>query len=210
MPMIDRIKSLFARKGENEKKISFLSERRALLGQQRDRAYDDIATLEKKDEAMRRLFRETNADIAKRRITSQLVQLRKDLDRRHQLISVLNQQIDVVSTHLHTLELVQQGQTAQLPDSDEMAMDAAKAEEMLATLEANHELAQSVGGVTTAGMSAEEQAMFDELTREAAGGAPTAAPTASQRASSGQTSRERPAPQSPSRSQPQRNEPEAG
>jgi hypothetical protein len=207
MPMIDRIKSLFARKGETEKKIAFLSERRALLGQQRDRAYDDIATLEKKDEAMRRLFRETNADVAKRRITSQLVQLRKDLDRRHQLISVLNQQIDVVSTHLHTLELVQQGQTAQLPDSDEMATDAARAEEMLATLEANHELAVSVGGVTTAGMSAEEQAMFEELQREAAGGASAAAAS---RSASTPPARERPASDAPARTEPRRSEPEAG
>ena len=41
------------------------------------------------------------------------------------LIGVLNQQINVVSTHLHNLELVQQGQTARLPDSEEMASDVA-------------------------------------------------------------------------------------
>ena len=42
MPLVDRIKTLFARRGEHEKKISFLSERRAALMQQRDRSYDDI------------------------------------------------------------------------------------------------------------------------------------------------------------------------
>ena len=38
------------------------------------------------------------------------MQLRKDLERRQQLLGMLNQQINVVSTHLHNLELVQQGQ----------------------------------------------------------------------------------------------------
>src|SRR5439155_8820449 len=49
MPMIDKIRALFARRGETGKKIAFLSERRAALGPQRDRAYEDIGTLESKD-----------------------------------------------------------------------------------------------------------------------------------------------------------------
>jgi hypothetical protein len=57
MPMIDRIRSLFARKGETEKKIAFLSERRAALGQQRDRAYEEIATLETKDAELKDQFK---------------------------------------------------------------------------------------------------------------------------------------------------------
>ena len=98
--------------------------------------------------------------------TGQLLQLRKDIERRQQLITVLNQQVNIVSTHLHNLELVQQGQIAKLPDSEEVASDAAKAEEMLAGLEADAELAGSVGGIANVGMSAEEQALYDELERE--------------------------------------------
>jgi hypothetical protein len=101
--------------------------------------------------------------------------LRKDIERRQQLLTVLNQQINVVSTHLHNLELVQQGQTAKLPDGEEMAADAVKAEEMLAELEANTELAASVGGVATATMSQEEQALYEELEREGQSPAPTPA-----------------------------------
>jgi hypothetical protein len=186
MPLIDRIKSLFARKGETEKKIAFLSERRAALGQQRERLYEEIAGLETKDTALRRQFKEHNADLAKRRVTTQLVQLRKDMERRQQMLAVLNQQINVVSTHLHNLELVQQGSTAQLPDSEEMANDAAAAEEMIAKLEADAELADSVAGGMTgtskAGMNAEEQAMFEELTREAASTSTTAGTVPKQQA----------------------------
>lgn len=166
MPLIDRVKSLFARKGENEKKIAFLSERRAALSQQRDRAYEDMAALEQKEGELRRDFKEAGGDITKRRITSQLLQLRKDIERRQQLLSVLNQQINVVATHLHNLELVQQGQTAKLPDSEEVAADAAKAEEMLAQLEADNEMAASVAGTSSPSLTAEEQALYDELEQE--------------------------------------------
>src|SRR4029078_6784589 len=176
MPMIDKIRSLFARRGETEKKIAFLAERRAALGQSRDRAYEEIATIEQKDNDLKEQFKNASADLSKRRITSQLLQLRKDMERRQQCLTVLNQQINVVSTHLHNLELVQQGQTAKLPDSEEMATDAAAAEEMLATLQADNELADSVGTVAHAGMSAEEQALYEELERESGGGDESAAP----------------------------------
>jgi hypothetical protein len=171
MPLIDRIRSLFGRKGETEKKIAFLSERRAALSQQRDRAYEEITSLEGKDNELREQFKQARAPLTKRRITSQLVQLRKDIERRQQMIGVLNQQVNVVSTHLHNLELAQQGQAANLPDSEEIAADAAAAEEMLAQLQADNELADSVSGVSTAtaGMTEEEQALFEELEREAGG-----------------------------------------
>lgn len=166
MPFIDRVKALFSRKGETEKKIAFLSERRAALSQQRDRGYEDMSTLEGQEADLRKQFKEAGGEISKRRITSQLLQLRKDIDRRQQLLSVLNQQINVVSTHLHNLELVQQGHTAKLPDTEEMAQDAAAAEDVLAQLEADTELAGSVGSIASSGMSAEEQALYEELLRE--------------------------------------------
>jgi hypothetical protein len=167
MPFFERVKSLFSIKGENEKKIAFLSERRTALNQQADRMYEDMSTLETKEAELRQQFKEARAPLTKKRITSQLLQLRKDMERRQQLLGVLNQQINVVSTHLHNLELVQQGQTAKLPDSEELTSDAVAAEEMLAKLEADNELASSVGTMTSAGLSAEEQALYEELEREA-------------------------------------------
>src|SRR4051812_41399397 len=82
---------------------------------------------------------------------------------------MLNQQIYVVSTHLHNLELVQQGQVAALPNSEELAEDAAAAEEVLAELQANNGVAGSIGDIAGTGLSDEEQALYEELEREAAG-----------------------------------------
>lgn len=172
MPLIERVKALFSRKGDSEKKIAFLSERRAALSQQRDRAYEAMSVLEQQEAGLKDQFKNSQSAIGKKRITSQLLQLRKDLERRQQLLSVLNQQINVVSTHLHNLELVQQGQVASLPNTDEMTADAVKAEEVLAELEASSELAGSVGAVGAGGMTPEEQALFEELERETSAAAP--------------------------------------
>ena len=178
MPLLDRMRTLFARRGEHEKKISFLSERRAALMQQRDRSYEDIGAFEQQEVKLREEFRAATSDLTKRRVTGQMLQLRKDVERRQQLQQVLNQQINIVSTHLHNLELVQQGRGAKLPDHEEVAADAAKAEEMLAGLQADSELANSVGGVSLAGMSDEEQALYAELERDAGGGAVATADSA--------------------------------
>lgn len=166
MPLLDRVKALFARKGDEEKKVAFLAERRTALSQQRDRAYEEMSSLEQQEEALKRQFREATGTITKKRVTSHLLQLRKDLERRQQLLMVLNQQINVVSTHLHNLELVRQGQVAQLPDTDEMTADAVKAEEMLAELEASSELAGTTSNSSAMGLTAEEQELYDELERE--------------------------------------------
>ncbi|HZZ44246.1 MAG TPA: hypothetical protein VFE58_15030 [Tepidisphaeraceae bacterium] len=174
MPFMERVKTLFGMKGENAKKIEFLSERRAALSVQRDRSYEEMGTLEEQEGSLRQQFKDASGSITKRRLTSQLLQLRKDIERRQQLLAVLNQQINVVSTHLHNLELVQQGEVAKLPDSEELTNDAVAAEEMLAQLQADAELAGTVGAIGQGGMTAEEQALYEELEREAGGDRVTA------------------------------------
>jgi hypothetical protein len=170
MPWIDRMKALFSRKGDDEKKLAFLSERRAALGVQRDRSYEELGALEQQEEQLRQQFKDATGSITKKRVTSQLLQLRKDLERRQQLLAVLNQQINVVSTHLHNLELVAQGASANLPDTEEMTADAVKAEEVLAELEANAEIAGSVHlSAGAGGLTSEEQALYEELEAELKG-----------------------------------------
>ncbi len=214
MSLMDRIRSLFAHKGETEKKIAFLSERRALLSGQRNRGYEELGALDGKETELRDQFKAARTPMTKRRVTSQLLQLHKEMERRQQLLQVLNQQINVVGTHLHNLELTRQGQTAQLPDSEELAADAAAAEDVLAQLEVDNELAGSVGSVSLAGMTPEEQALFDELEAESATPQPQAPATGqAQRSPAAQPPQvaprvQRPEPSSPAR--PERNEPEAG
>ena len=177
MTLVDRIKLLLNRKGDTEKKIAFLAERKAALSQQRDAAGDDLFRLEKKEAQLKRDFKATDSVSARRRITGELVQLQKEIQRRQQLQSVVAQQINVVGTHLHNLELIQQGRLAKLPSTDDMATDAAAAEEMLAQLQADSEGADDVSTSALAGMSDEEQALYDALSAESDASVATHQPT---------------------------------
>jgi hypothetical protein len=115
-----------------------------------------------------------------------------------------------------------------LPDTDEITADAVKAEEMLAELEANSELVGSVAmSAGSTGLTAEEQALFDELEAEnkqekgEADAASEASAPAAQRsgatpatAQASEAARQRQGAQSssppPIPSQSRRSEPEAG
>lgn len=209
MGLINKVRTLFGGKENTGKKVAFLSERKAALSQQRDRAYEEMGDLEQQESQLKEQFKEADSAITKRRVTGQMLQLRKDLERRQQLLTVLNQQINVVSTHLHNLELVQQGQTAKLPNTDEITEDAVKAEEMLADLEANTELAGSVGPAMATGMSDEEKALYEELERES-GGAEEAAPEPVARKAEPKKTVEKESPREPAARAPAGREPQAG
>jgi hypothetical protein len=168
MPILEKIRALFRRKGDTDRKIAFLEERRAALMQQRERGYEQVSALEAREAELRAEFPTAASESARRRITGQLLQVRKDLDRRQQLLTLLNQQVNVVATHLHNLELIRQGTSAKLPDSEQLARDAEAAEEILVRVQADSDLADSVSVSGAGGLSADEQALYEELTREAA------------------------------------------
>jgi hypothetical protein len=176
MPIIDKFKSIFS--SSNEKKIAFLAERRTQIAQQRDRVQEELHALEQHDGELREQFKKTESPLIKKRVTTQLVQLQKDLERKQQLMQMLNQQSNVVAAHLHSLELIQQGQSIKLPSGEELAEDAAKAEEILAQVQADAELAGELsGGVSVSGMTSEEQAMYEQLMKDS-GAAVAAEPQA--------------------------------
>ncbi|MEM1011515.1 MAG: hypothetical protein AAGI46_04760 [Planctomycetota bacterium] len=165
--VMDRVRRLLGKGVSVEKRLAALAEQRAALSRQRDRQYDEMARLEDRERELRDAFQNDDSENAKRRITSQTLQLRKDIDRRRQTVSMLNQQINVVGTHLHNLELARAGSAAgKLPSAEELADDAAKAEEVLAELQVSSELADELAGQaagTSTTLSAEEQALYDEL-----------------------------------------------
>jgi len=77
---------------------------------------------------------------------------------------MLNQQINIISTDVHNLTLIQQGEMAQLPDTEELTENAVKAEELLETLAANSEMVESLEtGMADAVTSEEELAILKEF-----------------------------------------------
>jgi hypothetical protein len=167
MGLINKMRTLFGGKADTAKQVAFLSERKAALNQKRDLAYEEMGALEKQEADLKIRFKDAASEISKRRITGQMLQLRKDLERRQQTLTMLDKQITIVATDLHNLELVQHGKSAKLPDADAITEHAVEAEGILADLDVSAELAGSVGPATVGGMSDEEKALYEELSREA-------------------------------------------
>lgn len=175
MSVSDWIKSLFSDKGDETRKINHLIERRNALAQRRDRMYEDIAKLEKKEQGLLEEGKAASSTVSRRRIAAQVAQLRKEIERWNTTAAMLNQQINVIGTDIHNLTLLQQGEVAKLPDSEELTEHAVAAEEMLETLQADAKLVQGLeAGIAQTAMSDEELAVLKEF--EAADAAKSPAP----------------------------------
>jgi len=164
MNVIDRIRQLFSSNGDMGEKINLLSERRATLAQRRDRMYDDIAKLETKEADLLAQGKAATSAVPRKRLAAQLALLRKDILRQNTTAAMLNKQIDIITTDIHNLTLIQQGKTASLPDSEELTEHAVEAEEMLETLKADADLVGSLGtGLEGTLVSADELAILKEF-----------------------------------------------
>ena len=164
MNVIDRIRQLFSSDGDETEKINILAEGRAALAQRRDRIYEDIGKLEKKEADLFTQGKAATSQVPKRRLAAQLAQLRKDIVRQNTTAAMLNKQIDIISTDIHNLTLIRQGDMARLPDTAELTDNAVKAEEMLETLKADADLVGSLEtGIEESLTNDEELAILREF-----------------------------------------------
>ena len=164
MSMVDKIRQLFSREGDEAQKINELSQRRAALSQRRNRMYDDIGQLEKREANLMEQGKANKSQVARRRIAAQVAQLRKDIIRHNATTNMLNKQINILSTYIHNLTLIKQGDVASLPSTEELTENAVKAEEMLETLQADADLVGSLDtGISEMLTSDEEVAILKEF-----------------------------------------------
>lgn len=157
MSVIDRIRQLLSGEGDENDKINVLAERRATLAQRRDRIYEDISKLETREAELLAQGRAATSAVPKRRLAAQLAQLRKDISRQNTTAAMLNKQIDIISTDIHNLTLIKQGQAASLPDTEELTEHAVQAEEMLETLSADADLVSGLETGIEASMASDEE-----------------------------------------------------
>jgi len=178
MNVVDRIKQIFSNEGDEVTKVNVLSQRRAALAQRRDRIYEDIGKLETKEAELLAEGKAAVSQVPRRRIAAQLAQLRKDISRQNATASMLNKQIDIISTDIHNLTLIRQGEMAQLPDTTELTANAVRAEEMLESLNADAEMVSSLeSGMEQTLASDEELAILREFEEVPAPAQPTSEST---------------------------------
>lgn len=120
------------------------------------------------------------SDAEKKQIARKLVQLRRDLGMVRSQSQLLAQQIDIIGTQVHNLTLAEKGRRAELPKAEDLTATAAQAEQVVAELSANAELARGIAvNTTTPLMEEEEDAIFAEFKQVAeaksSAGVPSAA-----------------------------------
>lgn len=164
MSLADWIRSLFSKDGEELKKINVLAEKRASLSTRLDRMYEDIGALEKKEAKLLDEGKASTSTVTKRRMAAQIARMRKDISRFNTSASILSKQINVISTHIHNLELAQTGSLASLPSTDELTEAAVNAEEILEQLGASDDLVSSLEvSMADTAMSDDEADILNEL-----------------------------------------------
>ncbi|MCG3128514.1 MAG: hypothetical protein CHACPFDD_03403 [Phycisphaerae bacterium] len=164
MSLWSRVRRLLRLKPTVAEQVREMTAQRVKLEQQRfeiDRAVNKL-----QDEEVRivKSGAAATTDVEKRQLASKLVRLRRDLGRQKAQADVLTKQIDIIGTHLHHLTLAERGRRMELPKAEELTREAAQAEQVMADLSANAELAVGieVGGGAQA-VSDEEAAILEEF-----------------------------------------------
>ena len=162
MPFWETVKGIFKREESTDRKISRLAAERAGLTAQRERAYDEIASVEKKESELTKGFKEATA-LAQRRIATEISQLRKDIERRQQILGAIDKKMNVINTGIHTLELQNQVSPEKLKTLENIAASSEEVDVGMAALQQLDEEANSMSGVGAMDVPDDVQAILDEL-----------------------------------------------
>jgi len=161
--ILARIRALFEEDAANAVRLADLTEQRTALTQQRDRVFEDMGRLEQRETALLAEGRAATADSARRRLAGELAQVRREHGLQTTLAGVIGSQVDILSTHIHHLTLLQQGRQVPLPDADELTRHAVDAEQMLEGLWAEAEQATELAVGSDMPATDEEAAILREF-----------------------------------------------
>ena len=210
MPFWETLKGIFKREESTDRKIARLAAERASLSAQRERSYDEIAAVEKRESELAKTFKEATA-LAQRRIATEISQLRKDIERRQQILGAIDKKINVINTGVHTLELQNHVSPEKLKALENVAASSEDVEVGMAALQQLDEEANASAGIGAADVPEDVQSILDELrgkSDEAEGAAPEGA---ARETSESKVPPERTrVPANPAAPERRRNEPEAG
>ena len=125
-------------------KITSLKQRAEALSAQRDKIYADTPDLEQREAKLLEEGKTNKSRLVRKRLASQLLLVRKDLQRQHTTAAMINGQIEILGTDIHNLTLLQQGAMAKLSNSQEITKNAVRAEEILESLSSDAALVSTL------------------------------------------------------------------
>jgi hypothetical protein len=173
------IRRLLRRKPTVGEQVRAMTAQRVQLEQQRHEVDQRLTALETDEREVVERGAAARTDVERKQLAGRLVRVRRDLRRQRAQANVYTQQIDILGTHIHHLTLAEQGKRVELPKADELARQAAQAEQVMSELAANADLAAGIEvGATTPLMAEEEAAILEEFKQAAAQQATPATPAA--------------------------------
>jgi hypothetical protein len=158
---IKRLKRAFSGPTKEEQ-AQKLQERVNEISTQVEKIYSDTSVLEQKESELLEKGKANKSPVVRRRVASELSQIRKSLNRQNKTAAVFNHQMNVLSSHIHNLTLIDTAKTEVLPTSEELTQHAVQAEEILETLTSDADLLTTLEpGLDS--MTDEELAIMEEF-----------------------------------------------
>jgi hypothetical protein len=174
-----RIRRWLRLKPTTAERVRELTVQRVRLEQQRHEVDQKIEKLETEERTLLKSGSQAASDAERKQLAGKLVRVRRDLSRQRAQAQMYTNQIDVIGTHIHHLTLTAQGQRVSLPKAEDLTQEAAQAEQLMAELATNADLAASIEvGAQSPAMQAEEAAIMEEFRQVAAGAQAPAGPVA--------------------------------
>jgi hypothetical protein len=149
--------------------VRMLTAERVKLEQQRHEVDQRMTALETEERQAVEQGAAAKSDAERKQLAGRLMRTRRDLRRVRAQANVYTQQIDILGTHIHHLTLAEQGKRVELPKAEDLTREAAEAEQMMAELSANADLAAGIEvGAQSPLMQEEEAAIMEEFKQAAA------------------------------------------
>jgi hypothetical protein len=146
-------------------RLEVLGERRVRLQLLRRQAFDEIDKLAAEEGRLMEAGRSASTDGERRRVAARLATLRREADHRRKISDLIGRQLDILSGHLHNIELASLGRSTQTPTAEEIKEAGEKARQALDELTAALEAvdANAPDAAETAALSVEEDKILREF-----------------------------------------------
>lgn len=189
MSMLSRIRRWLRLKPTAAEQVRELTAQRARIERERYAIDQKTDGLEAQERDLLRQGAAARSDAERKQLAGKLVRVRRELGRVRSQSQVLTNQIDIIGTQIHHVTLKEQGRRVALPSAEELTREAASAEQVMAELSANADLARGIEVSAESPQLAEEEAAILEEFKQAAAesaGQPVQRQSADREAASGE------------------------
>lgn len=129
--IVARVRDAFSGQTRQRKDLLRFAELRARLSHQAEATDLDLRRMHSAEERLFEDGRGSPSPTLRREFARRIHQVRCDIARTSAKVAVINRQLDILATHLYHLQIARDVRQVELPASDEIAQQAAEAEQVI-------------------------------------------------------------------------------